>query len=114
MHEATVAEAILGLVLRSIPPDVVQVKKINLVVGSLSGIEKESLILYFAELSKGGKAAGAELNLTLKPAKLVCTVCGEVNFFDGREKLQEKCLSCGGLNRLETEKLFYIDNVEVI
>ncbi|OGC11606.1 hypothetical protein A3K48_03785 [candidate division WOR-1 bacterium RIFOXYA12_FULL_52_29] len=114
MHEATVAEAILGLVLKSIPPETLLVKKINLVVGALSGIEKESLDLYFAELSKGGKAAGAELNFSIKPAKLVCTVCGKVNLFNGREKLQEKCLSCGGLNKLETEKLFYIDHVEVI
>ncbi|MFA6169349.1 MAG: hydrogenase maturation nickel metallochaperone HypA [Candidatus Margulisiibacteriota bacterium] len=113
MHEATVAEAILSLVLRSIPEEVVRVKRVNLVVGAFGGVEKESLDLYFNALSQGTKAEGATLVMTVKPAKLTCRSCGELSFYDGREKLRETCLKCGGPNRVEKEKLFYIDNIEV-
>ena len=113
MHEATIAEAILSLVTRSIPEDVTKVKRINLVVGAFGGVEKESLDLYFNALSQGTKMEGATLAMTVKPAKLTCRSCGESSLYDGREKLRETCLKCGGPNRVEKEKLFYIDNVEV-
>ena len=77
MHEARIAQGLLETALAALPPGGVKILKLVVSAGVLAGVEKECLRTYLAELGRGGPADGAELELRISPARLVCRMIRE-------------------------------------
>ena len=78
MHEMSVTESMLGVVLRHAQRNRAgKVTRINMVLGEFSTVMAESVKFYFEIISKDTITEGAELNF--KRTKLVarCEGCGE-------------------------------------
>ncbi len=67
MHEASVAKAILDTALKFAPKESKKISTINVVTGAMSALSKDSLELYFNELSRGTKAYRATINIEVIP-----------------------------------------------
>lgn len=112
MHELSVAQNIVGCVVEVAKANgVLQVKKIFLEIGPLSGVVADSLIFCFPIAAKGTVVDGAELVFDEKPLKVLCQDCqGESHIQD----LVIRCLVCGG-SRVDiiSGKELNIKNIEV-
>jgi hydrogenase nickel incorporation protein HypA/HybF len=93
MHELTLARDIVAAVERSLPRGDAQVVRVNVSIGSASGIVSESLRLAF-ETVAGTRLADAELGITTIAARSRCVACGIVFDFDD---LIGRCCACGRL-----------------
>jgi hydrogenase nickel incorporation protein HypA/HybF len=112
MHEASVTEALLRLVLeKAADLDVRKVTKVFLVVGDLTGYVGDSIQFYFDRYSKGTIAEGAEISVARVESKMRCLSCGELF---ARARFSFSCPSCGGegeATKIGTE--FYIESIEI-
>ncbi len=113
MHEASIAKGILETAAAALAKPEAKITQITVVAGVLTGIQNESLELYFAELSKGGVAQGAALHLKRPPARLVCAGCGNETPYRNDGDLAVRCLRCGGNNRLEGGDELFIESMEI-
>jgi hydrogenase nickel incorporation protein HypA/HybF len=76
MHELAVTESILSQVLAEAGRrGAARVSRIKLRIGEGRSIVPECVRFYFAELSKGTKAARAEIEFESVPLRIVCTRC---------------------------------------
>ena len=88
-----------------------KITSVTLILGELSGLQEESIRVYFETLSKGNILEGAKLIIKPVKSKLKCKDCGVI--FE-HEKSKFSCPKCGGLGILtDSGKEFYIDNIEV-
>lgn len=112
MHELSVTQGILDIVLSEASRnDVKQVTKINLIIGSLSGVMPQLIQDYFDLITVGTPAEGAKLVIQRIPAELHCEDCGEDSLMEG---FRMKCPKCTGTEvKLTKGKEFYIDSMEV-
>ncbi len=79
MHEFSITESILSLALEKAgEAKASRIKRINLVIGELSGVVSECVQFYFEAISKNTIAAGAELGFETRPTKLKCRKCQTV------------------------------------
>ncbi|MCX7027300.1 MAG: hydrogenase maturation nickel metallochaperone HypA [Spirochaetes bacterium] len=112
MHEASVTEALLRLVLdKAASLGAQKIIKVFLVVGDLAGYVGESLQFYFDRYSKGTVAEGAQIAITRVEPRMRCTSCGELF---ARARFSFSCPSCGGegeATKIGTE--FYIASIEI-
>ena len=112
MHEASVTEALLRLVLeKAAGLGVLKVTKVFLVVGDLTGYVGESIQFYFDQYSKGTAAEGAEVAVTRVESRMRCTSCGRIF---ARQRFSFSCPDCGGegeATKIGTE--FYIESIEI-
>ena len=112
MHEASVTEALLRLVLeKAASLEARKVTKVFLVVGDLTGYIGESIQFYFDRYSMGTVAEGAEIAVTRVESRMRCTVCGRLFI---RKRFSFSCPDCGGegeATKVGTE--FYIESIEV-
>ena len=113
MHEASIAKGILETAAAALSRPEAKITQITVVAGVLAGVQRESLELYFAELSQGTVAQGAALNLKHAPAKLVCTGCKSQTLYQNDGDLAVRCARCGGTNRLEGGNELYIESMEI-
>jgi hydrogenase nickel insertion protein HypA len=113
MHEMSIAQGILDTALGALPKEPAKIVKIVVVAGVLAGVERECLAMYFGELSKGTAAAGAALEVTPAPARLVCRDCGHSTDYDGRGDFKTRCPQCGGMHLLQGGDELYVDHLEV-
>jgi hydrogenase nickel incorporation protein HypA/HybF len=113
MHEASIARGILDTAVGALPGAGAKIAQITVVAGVMAGVERQSLELYFAELSKGTAAEGAKLFLEHQPAKLVCTQCKNETTYANQGDLAVQCALCGGNNRLEGGNELYIESMEI-
>jgi hydrogenase nickel incorporation protein HypA/HybF len=113
MHESSIAQAILDTALKGRPSGNARITRVNVVIGTLSGVDAECLRLYFNEITANTPAAGAELNVKTEPATLICRSCGRSTPYTSADMLQLTCPSCGGPHRLEGGNSMYIESVEV-
>ena len=112
MHELSVTENMLGVVLRHAQANnATKVSRINMVLGDMSTVMEESVRFYFDIISKETIAEGAELNFTRTKLLGHCGLCGkefEVVEFDFR------CPECQGT---ETEIIsgreFQVESIEI-
>lgn len=78
MHEVGIIESALDVIRREAGSrGAVQVTRVVLRVGALSGAEPEALRFAFTACTPGSVAAGAELEIDLVPARAHCRDCDE-------------------------------------
>jgi hydrogenase nickel incorporation protein HypA/HybF len=68
------------------------IESLSVTAGVLRGIVPEALQVAFQEAARGGRAEGAELELTIVPAEARCRVC-DTCFAPGSDSFL--CESCG-------------------
>jgi hydrogenase nickel incorporation protein HypA/HybF len=79
MHEYSITESILSLAIEKAgEAKASRIKRINLVLGELSGVVSDCVQFYFDEISKNTIAGGAELSFESRPTKLKCRKCRTV------------------------------------
>ena len=113
MHEAAIAQGILDTAVRALPPPGPRVRAVRVVAGVFSGCERESLTMYFAELSQGTPLEGALLEIVRRPAKLTCRACGHQRDYYDDGDFATHCKRCGEANRMEGGNELYLDSMEV-
>jgi hydrogenase nickel incorporation protein HypA/HybF len=112
MHEQSIVESLLDLVLeKAHEAKAEKVLRIYLVVGELSGVEKNAVEFYFGFLGQNTIADKAELFFMNVPAELRCKNCGNVFAFENRKL---NCPSCSK-NKVEiiSGRELYLDSIEV-
>ena len=92
MHELPFVESILKITLEHAEKAGAQrVVALNLVIGQMSSIVDDSVQFYWAILSKGTIAEGAELRFQRIPAVYRCWDCGHTYPLDGQHLACPRC-----------------------
>ncbi len=112
MHELSITQSMLDLVLEQAKEaGAKEVKKINLVVGGMTGVVEECVQFYFNFLGKGTIAERAVLSFTKVPTTAQCQSCGE--HFEVKEFVWV-CPHCGSNNmELTAGKELFVESIEV-
>ena len=112
MHEYHIVESIVKQILEKAKASgAKKITGVTLVMGELSGLQEESIRVYFDNLSKENLLEGAKLIVKTAKSKLKCQGCGTV--FE-HEKSDFNCPKCSGQGILASSgKEFYIDNIEI-
>lgn len=112
MHELSVTESMLGVVLRHAQSNkATKVTRINMVLGEMSSVMEESVKFYFDIIAKDTIAQDAELNF--RRTKLIgkCGECGkewEVREYDF------VCPDCGGTKTdILSGREFQVESIEI-
>lgn len=97
MHELGIMESALGLVQRYAAENhACRVERVVLRIGTLSGVDPESLRFAFDVVSRGTPAEGAELEIESVPAVAYCAGCQRE--FPGTDRgFIFACPNCGDL-----------------
>ncbi len=77
MHELSIAQNIVELVLENLPDNFKKVVAVNVKVGDISGVIPESLEFCFNILIKDTKLNGAKLNIERVSATASCNLCNK-------------------------------------
>jgi len=112
MHELAITQSMLDLVLEEAQrAKAKEVKKINLVIGEMSGFVEECVQFYFNFLGKGTIAERATLSFKMIPARARCRSCSKL--FE-LEEFDWTCPYCQG-NSLEiiSGKELFVESIEV-
>jgi hydrogenase nickel incorporation protein HypA/HybF len=90
MHELAIAQALIEQIEREVhrAGQTGAVKRVDLIVGRLSGVHCDSLRFAFELLRPGTPVEGAELQIAEPRAVCVCRVCG------AREEVEEIAVEC--------------------
>jgi len=116
MHELPIIKNVLKIVLDSAHAEnAKQVKTVALAVGEMHDLIPELVEKYFAYVSRGTIAEGAELVIKMLPVICVCNSCGEhIIVHMRRGERTEACPACGGesLAVISGDELA-IDNIEI-
>ena len=113
MHEMSVSESILGIVLRHAQRAGAQrVLGVNLVIGDLTGFIDESIQFYFDFLSRETLAEGARLHFERVAARVRCPGCG-AEYEPPRSSLWAcpQCCALGG--EVTAGREFSVASIEV-
>ena len=94
MHEVSIARDLLSQVEQNLDRDNARVLRVEIAVGSATGIISESLQFAFNAVARGTKAQGAELSIVTVRARSRCTSCGILFDFEG---MIGACPTCGRL-----------------
>ena len=113
MHESSIAQGILRVVLEALQSPARRVCAIHVVVGALTGVEEQSLSLWLEELSQGTAAQDAKLVMRRLPAQLACRACGYTGPYDGSDVVPPLCPTCGKLVRLSGGQELFVESVEI-
>jgi len=112
MHELAITQSMLDLVLEQAQKaGAKEVKKINLVIGKMSGFAEEGVQFYFDLISKGTIVEGAALSFKTAPATARCRSCSRL--FEPKE-LDCSCPYCQS-NSVEiiAGKELFVESIEV-
>jgi len=112
MHELAITQNMLDLVLKKAEEaGAKEVKRINLVIGEMTGVVEECVQFYFNFLGNETIAEGAELSFTMVPMKVRCRDCGKS--FELKES-DSACPYCQGNNMefIAGDELF-VESIEV-
>ncbi len=112
MHELSVTEDILRIVTaHAQKAGAVHVTRINLVIGDLTSFIDDSIQFYFALLSPGTPAEGAELHFRRIKTRFRCRKCAQA--FEPEDR-DWTCPACGALGGdIIAGKEFYVESIEV-
>jgi hydrogenase nickel incorporation protein HypA/HybF len=117
LHEASAAEAIVGLARAEAESRSAaegrrfRVTRIWLVVGESTGYMRESLEFYVAASARGGCVEGAALDIRYVKPRLKCPSCG-LEF--ERARFSFDCPECGAQGIMTgAGREFYVDSIEV-
>jgi len=112
MHELAITQNMLDVVLEQAEKaGAKEVKKINLVVGEMTGIVEQCVQFYFNFFGKGTIAERATLSFSKVPMKARCRSCSKQFEVD---QFGWACPHCGG-NDLEliAGKELFVESIEV-
>ena len=112
MHELAITQSMLDLVLEQARKvEAREVKRINLVIGEMSGFVEECVQFYFDFISKGTIAEQAALSFKMIPTTARCQSCGKL--FELRQ-FDWTCPYCQG-NSMEiiSGKELFVESIEV-
>lgn len=112
MHEMSVTESMLGVVIRHAEKNRSRrIKQINMVLGETSSVMPESVQFYFDLLSKDTIAEGARLNFRRTELSARCSDC------DREFKVLDYDFTCPGCKGQNTEitggREFQVESIEV-
>ena len=112
MHELTITQNMVDIAVEQAEAaGANQIKRINLVVGQMSGIVEESVQFYFGFINKDTIAEGATLNFKTIPTTAKCLNCGtqfELPEYDW------VCPSCHSTKmEIVSGKELFIESIEV-
>ncbi|MCX5687916.1 MAG: hydrogenase maturation nickel metallochaperone HypA [Candidatus Omnitrophica bacterium] len=112
MHEYHIVEGIAKQILEKAKNSgAKKIIGVTLVMGELSGLQEESIRVYFDNFAKENLLEGTKLIIKTAKSKLKCQDCGTI--FE-HEKSDFNCPKCQGLGILTNSgKEFYIDNIEI-
>jgi len=96
MHELSLARDLLAAIERNLDRPGLRVVRVNLSVGSASGVASDSLRFAFRALAEGTCANGAELAIATVPARCRCGNCGTVFDFGAMIGHCPACARLGG------------------
>lgn len=113
MHEQSIVRSLLSTALESAEKDrAKKIISIRLVVGELTGVEKDSVIFYFGFLSRNTIASDASIEFEYTKARLRCRDC---DIIFPRDRLNFNCPEC---NKKAIEivggRELYIESMEII
>ena len=113
MHEQSIVASLLTTALEDAKKDNAQrIISIKLVVGELTGVEKDAVNFYFGFMAKGTIAEGASLEFNYTKPQLRCREC---DIIFPRSRLE---FICPGCNKKAVELVggreLYIDSMEII
>ena len=112
MHELAITQSMFDLVLEQAErAGAKKVRKINLVIGEMTGVVEDCVRFYFDFLSKGTLAEKAALSFVMVPPKARCRGCGKA--FELKE-FNWTCPYCQG-NGMEiiAGKELFVESIEV-
>ena len=96
MHELSVAQSIVDLVLEHIPRDTgICVQSVKIRLGDLAGVIPESLEFCYDSIIGETPLQGSRLDIDRVPARVECRDCGEAFVNQGGTYV---CPSCNGTN----------------
>ncbi len=115
MHELSVTEAILKIVLKHAEANSARrVVAIHLQIGKMSDLQDEWLQSYFDHLSKGTPAQGARLKIERMPIVVRCTACATSYEAEAARLGDMPCPACGEKGcTLVSGREYYIKEMEV-
>ena len=112
MHEYHIVEGMVKQILeKAKDSNAKKITSVTLILGEFSGLQEESIRIYFDNLFKDNILEGAKLIVKPVRSKLKCKNCSTI--FE-HEKSNFRCPKCSGLGILTNSgKEFYIDNIEI-
>jgi hydrogenase nickel incorporation protein HypA/HybF len=112
MHELAITQSMLNLVLEQAEKaGAMEVGRINLVIGEMSGVVEECVKFYFDFISKGTLAEKAALSFLMVPTMARCRDCNES--FELKE-FDWACPYCQGNNmEIVAGKELFLESIEV-
>ncbi|MBI5281205.1 MAG: hydrogenase maturation nickel metallochaperone HypA [Candidatus Solibacter usitatus] len=109
MHELSITESILGIVLNHAAG--ARVTDVHLVIGELSAYVDDSIQLFWDELSRGTVAESATLHFKREPGTLFCLDCQKP--FSVRQQ-DFLCPLCGSAHAMpHGGRECYVESIEV-
>jgi hydrogenase nickel incorporation protein HypA/HybF len=96
MHETALARDLLESVERSLGTDNARIVRLDIRIGSASGIMAHALRFAFEVLAEGTRAEGAELAIVFVSARSRCGNCGILFQFEGMIGRCPACQQLGG------------------
>lgn len=93
MHELSIAQNIVDLVLEKLPESNKKILAVNIKVGEVSGVIPDSLEFCFNIIIKDTKLQGAKLNIERVSATAFCNLCNKTFLI---EHFLFTCPSCNG------------------
>ena len=112
MHELTITQSMLDLALEQAKQNnATRIQKVSVTIGAMSGVVDECVRFYFALLSEGSIAEGAELAISSIPATARCRRCGTRFEIHGMDWI---CPMCGKAQiEIVGGKELYLESIEV-
>jgi hydrogenase nickel incorporation protein HypA/HybF len=113
MHEQSIVASLLSMALEDAKKDNARrIINIKLVVGELTGVEKDAVSFYFGFMAKSTIAAGASLEFNYTKAQLRCRDC---DILFPRDGLEFNCPECNGKAiEIVGGRELYIESMEIV
>jgi hydrogenase nickel incorporation protein HypA/HybF len=113
LHEGPVTESILKIVLEYAEKHRARrVKKVEIVIGKLTGYEESAIRFYWEALTGYTIAADSELEVKHVPITVKCPSCGEQ--YEAEDQYSLFCPQCGFYGgSIETGKELYVESIEI-
>jgi len=112
MHELAITQSLFDIVMENAAQvKAKKVKRVNLVIGEMTGVVNDSVQFYLEFLSKDTIAAGLKANIKMSPAQAKCKACGHEFMV---KEMQWECPDCGGANlEITGGKELFVESIEV-
>jgi hydrogenase nickel incorporation protein HypA/HybF len=113
MHEQSIVASLLSMAVEDAKKESARrIISIKLVIGELTGVEKDAVSFYFGFMAKNTIAAGASIEFNYTKAQLRCREC---DILFPRDSLEFKCPECSGKAiEIVGGRELYIESMEVI